>query len=657
MSILWIDFETRSRCDLKAKGVYNYVMDLSTEVLCMSYAFDDEEVQTYFALDPFESFPKAVKEHKGQIRAHNAQFERLVFQYVLGLDFKLEQFYCTATEARANCAPGNLEDAGRFAGSSMRKDHRGKQLIKLLCMPGKDGTFDESNALLAELIEYCEQDVRAMRSISKTMRQLTAEELADYHVNERINDRGILIDVPLAKSAVQYAAVELQEIQDLVKEITEGEVTSVRSTKMKEWVMKRVGDEALKLMEVFKDGEKKYSIDKDIRGNLLDLADEDPDEVPPYVADVIQCADDIWASSTAKFTRLAELADEEDFRTRGAFIFAGASATGRASSMGIQLHNMARVCAKDPQAVRDVMVTGGDLVPRFGNRVTDVLKGMIRPTLIPAKGNVFVVADWSAIEGRIGPWNANSKEGEDKLDQYRKGLDPYKVNAAILYNVPYTEVTKEQRGTGKVQELALSYSGTAGSFAKFAKVYRLKLSDYEVAQAISTWRTNNPWMLQHGHALESAIWSAMYHKNVEFTGCRTTYMFDGVHLWYSLPSGRILVYPFTKIENNSVTYARSSFKPKADAKEWPRGRLWMADYLNNTTQGTANCILRNSLRRLDELNYATVAHIHDEIVVEVAEKDADETVSVMTAIMTEPPPWAADLPLEVDINIMHRYSK
>lgn len=317
--ILWLDFETKSCCDLKKHGVYNYAQDSTTDVLCMSYAFDDEDVQTWL---PSQPFPERVRNHTGQIRAHNAAFERLIFWYVLQIDFKLEQFYCTAAQARANCAPGSLEDVGRFSGSSMKKDHRGAQLIRMMCVP----PFKMSDDLMAEMIKYCEQDVRAMRAISKSMRDLSPQELADYHVNERINDRGVLVDVPLCTAAIEYAAAELEEIQNIVKDVTNGVITSVRSPKMRQWVMERVTPEQLKLMEL-EDG--KYSIDKTVRANLLACEDLAPD-----VAEVIQCADDLWASSVAKFSRLKDLADMEDARVRGAFVFSGGSATGRASSWG-----------------------------------------------------------------------------------------------------------------------------------------------------------------------------------------------------------------------------------------------------------------------------------------------------------------------------------
>lgn len=645
MSTLWVDFETRSKCDLKKHGVYNYAQDGTTEVLCMSYAFDDEDVVTW---TPDQPFPEHVRRHTGEIRAHNAAFERLIFWYVLQIDFKLEQFYCTAAQARANCAPGSLEDVGRFAGASMKKDHRGAQLIRLLSMPRADGTFNESLDLMSEMVSYCETDVRAMRAVSLGLRQLSKNELEDYHVNERINDRGVLVDVHLATAAIAYAGRELEEIQHIVREVTEGAIVSVRSPKMREWVKERVGQEALKLMEV-EDG--KYSIDKTVRANLLAM--DDPEQVPPDVAEVIQCADDLWASSVAKFSRLKDLADAEDCRVRGAFVFAGGSATGRASSYGAQVHNFTRKCAAEPDAVRQAMVRGHNVVPKFGKRVTDVLKGMLRPALIAAKGNLLVVADWSAIEGRVHPWLVNTHEGEAKLNVFRSKLDPYKVNAAATFHCRYEDVTGEQRQVGKVQELALGFLGGAGAFDVFGRAYGVRMTENEIKRAVNGWRLANPWAMDHGQKLESAYTRAMRNKGYEISAGRVTYLFDGVHLWYALPSGRVLCYPFARLEEEGITYAKAAWKPAADAKEWPRARLWRGLACENITQATANDILRHSLARLDNV----VLHVHDEIVVECPEADAGKVVERMNEVMCTPPEWAKGLPLDIEVKVMQRYGK
>ena len=631
MTALWIDFETKSNCDLRAKGVYNYVQDASTEVLCMSYAFDDEDVVTW---TPGQPFPERVRNYTGLIYSHNAAFERLIFWYVLQINFKLEQFYCTATQARANCAPGSLEDVGRFAGASMKKDHRGAQLIRLMCVP----PFKHTPDLMAEMISYCEQDVRAMRAISKGLRPLSDEELADYHVNEQINDRGVLVDVPLCKAAIKYAAAELVEIEAIVQEVSEGAIVSVRSPKMRQWVWDRVGEEARTLMQ--KDD--KISIDKTVRANLLNC-----DGVPEDVKEIIQCADDLWASSVAKFSRLAALADDEDERVRGAFVFAGGAATGRASSYGAQVHNFTRKCAGDPSAVRHAMVRGHAIVPRFGERVTDVLKGMLRPALIPAHGRSFVVADWSSIEARVNPWL--SGRGQDKLDIFAKGQDVYKVNAAATFNVQIEDVTDDQRQIGKVQELACGFAGGVGAFAAMGRVYKVNLPEPIARRMVDGWRRANTWAVPFWSELEEQYTRAMRNKGREFTAGRITYLFDGQHLWYALPSGRVLCYPFAKLEQDGISYAKSAWKPAQDAKEWPRARLWKGLACENVTQAVANDLLRHALRQLD----GVVLHIHDEIVIETATPNPEE----LRRVMCTPPAWANGLPLAADVKVMERYGK
>ena len=624
--MLFVDFESKSACDLKKHGVYNYCQDRSTEVLCMSYAFDDEDVQTW---TPDQPFPERVRNFKGQIRAHNAAFERLIFWFVLGINFELEQFYCTATQARANCLPGSLEDIGRAMSAKMKKDHRGKQLIRQCCVP------PYNTALLPELIHYCEQDVRAMREVSLALRQLSDDELLDYHVNEHINDKGLLVDVPLCHAAIGYATTELEDIQALVKDITG--IASARSPKLKEWVAERIDPELMTVDE-------KLSLNKATRTALLQM------DLPDEVLDVVQCIDDISASSVAKFKRMAELADIEDGRVRGAFVFNGGSATGRSSSYGVQLQNMSRVCAKDPEAVRSAMMAGDDLSP-FGTRVTNVLKGMIRPAIIPAKGNVLVVADWAGIEARCNPWLSNHVASEAKLDIFRSGGDVYVENAKSTFNVK--EVTKDQRFLGKIQELALGFSGGAGAFASMARIYGLNMPEHQIKRMINGWRVANPWCIPYGQELERAYMSAMRHKGHEFSAGRVTYLFDGNHLWYILPSGRILCYPFARLEDGAVTYLKAAFKPASDAEEWPRARLWQGIAQENCAQATANDLLRYSLRQLDNV----IAHIHDEIVVECKADDAEEVTKRMTSIMCSPPVWAEGLPLDVEIAAMYRYGK
>jgi DNA polymerase len=647
MQIAWIDFETRSECDIK-RGAYNYALHHSTGVLCMTYAIDDGEVQLWLPGQPMPDFTGM------QIRAHNAAFERLIFTYVLDQTYPLTSYYCTATQARANCLPGALEDAGRAISSRMRKDHRGKELVRKCCCP----PFKHTEQDMQDLYDYCLQDVRAMRDISKSLRELSDEELHDYHVSERINDRGLLIDVDLCQAAMRYSAEETEEIQAIVKEVTEGEITSVRSPRMREWVLARVGEEAKKMMVVYKDGEKKYSIDKSVRANLLAFAEENPDEVPEDVAEVVACADDLWASSTAKFGKLASMADDEDKRLRGAFVFAGGAATGRFSSYGAQLHNFTRKCAKSPEDVRRAMVRGHRIVPEYGKRTTDVLRGMLRPALIPKTGYVFVVLDWAGIEARVNPWLSDSDLGRAKLDLFIRGDDVYKVNAAATFHVRKEDVTSEQRQIGKVQELSLGYLGGVGAFASMGRNYGVFIGEDEARKMVQGWRKANPWAMLYGSSIENAYRAAMRNPGKAIQVARTTYLYHGKHLWYSLPSGRVLCYPFARFEaDGEVSYLKSAFKPAADAKEWPRARLWRGLAIENLTQAASADLLRNTLRIADSEGIRIVAHVHDEVVAEAPADAAEAVLARLKAVMVACPAWAQGLPLAVEGKLMERYGK
>jgi len=640
--MIWLDFETRSECDLTTAGVYNYARHPTTQILCMAFAFNNDSVNVTTNVSEMR---KIISEaHDQQICAHNAAFERLIITHVLGIPMVIDRFYCTSAQARANCMPGSLEDVGRFMGASMRKDHKGGALVKKLCTPPFKGTDEDMQGL----INYCAQDVRVMRDFSLRIQPLSEEQLKDYHVNERINDRGVRVDVGLCKAALAYSEIEVVDIQKRVTEVTKGAITSVRSPKMREWVLARLGPEALKLA-VKND---KPSIDKSVRAALLSI--DDPDQVPPDVLEVIQAADDMWASSVAKFKRLEQLACDDN-RVRGAFVFAGGSATGRASSYGAQVHNFARKCADKPDSVRQDMVRRKPIVPIHGKRVTDVLKGMLRPALIPATNKKFVVADWASIEARITPWLSNN--GQAKLTLFETGADVYKVNAAKTFNIEVDQVTKDQRQIGKVQELACGFAGGVGAFAAMGRIYGIDLPENEANKMVKGWRKANDWAAEFWSALEVAYIDAMRNDDKEYEAGRVKYLRQNRHLWYILPSGRMLCYPYAAFNaaKEEVTYAKASFKPSADAKQWPRARLWKGLACENITQATAADILRHALRCLDNEGFDTVLHVHDEIVIET--DNPDKAQKALERIMKTPPAWAEGLPLDIEVSVMGRYGK
>jgi hypothetical protein len=368
-----------------------------------------------------------------------------------------------------------------------------------------------------------------------------------------------------------------------------------------------------------------------------------------------------WASIVAlsEITEIVRLGEKGvwDITVEGDASYCAQGLIHHNSSFGAQVHNLPRKAAKDPVALRQAIVRGHKL----DGRVSDALKSMLRPALIAQPGYVFVTADWSAIEGRVNPWLAQSPAGEAKLDVYRSGRDPYIVNAVATFGGHYNDVAKQvewespealqMRQVGKVQELALAFGGGQGAFAAMARGYGVTVSNPK--QIVAGWRKANPWAPVFWSQLEDAYLSAMRHPGQEFSAGRITYLFDKRHLWYILPSGRVLCYPFAKLADEGLTYAKASWKPKADATEWPRARLWSGLACENVVQATAHDLLREALRVLDDV----VLHVHDEIVLEVPQYDAEAAARRLEDVMQTAPDWAAGLPLVAKAKTLLRFGK
>ena len=228
----------------------------------------------------------------------------------------------------------------------------------------------------------------------------------------------------------------------------------------------------------------------------------------------------------------------------------------------------------------------------------------------------------------------------------------YKFNASKTFGCAIEDVTKDQRQVGKVQELACGFAGGVGAFAAMGRVYGINMPEDEARRMVNAWRIANKWSVPFWNQIELAYTRALSRQGEIFEAGKIKYLFQGQHLWYALPSGRVLCYPYARFEDDeSITYAKASWKPAADAKTWPRARLWRGLACENVTQAVANDLLRYSLRQLKDV----VLHVHDEIVVESDEPEIAR--EAMVRVMTTPPAWAEGLPLAVEANIMGRYGK
>jgi DNA polymerase len=652
--MIHIDLETHSRVDLKACGAYRYAMDPSTGLYVMSYQFHDEEEVYSWVPGTRTPFPVRVIEHikrGGIIKAWNAQFERLMFWYVICPDYDvpepaIEQFQCTAAQARAHALPGKLGDCARAMGRKQQKLTEGTRLINTYCaqnVPWEDIPGEDKHLM----VHYCEQDVRTEAGIEEPLRDLTDHEWAEYHLNERICDAGVPLDVDMIREAADYADVLRQDADGHIAVLTDGAVKTARQRKTRDaWVLPQLNDELIKHLHVYKKGEKKITFDQDHRDALAN----DPD-CPEPVLRYLELVDEAGGASLRKYKAMANR--EIDGQLYGALMFNGAGQTGRFSSTGIQVHNLKRASLEDPEAmIRDLM-DGYELPDPSAT-----LGQLVRSTIYRPEGLSW--ADWSNIEGRVAPWLANTPDGEVKLDVFRSGGDPYINNAARTFGVARDDVDKEQRQAGKVQELALQFLGGVGALKLMARGYGLHLTQAMAERMRDAWRAENPWAMTFGHALERAAIKAVMEPGEWQEVGRVAYAFDGhCWLWCRLPCGRLLAYFQPNLEWGKTPWGEEVLQvtctwgaAKAKVGEpWPRRHMYGGRWLENITQATAASLLRYSIEQCDKEGVPVILHVHDEIISEGGYQEDLERIMQMA------PAWAEGLPIAVEGDSGQRYGK
>ena len=478
------------------------------------------------------------------------------------------------------------------------------------------------------------------------------------------------IDLPLCQAAQAYAAEEEADLVARIEELTGGAINKARGENLKAWVVERLTPEQRKLLVKYRNGEEMLSLDKYNRSRLLAL-----DDMDPVVREVVECSDFAQKSSVGKFKAMQLLADPDDQRVRGALLANGASASGRYSSRGAQVHNFPRDGMKAPEEVRADLIDNimpEDMVDYFGHPIMTILSRMLRAALVPEPGKVYIAADWSAIEGRIAPWLCDNVYGEAKVQLYRDDQPIYELAASTIYRVPVADVTPPQRQVGKVAELSLQYGGGENAFLGMARGYGVVVSQNEAKRIKETWRQANPWAQHIWNDIERAAQLAVRQPGQRFKAGRLSYfaveniLCGGTTLFCELPDERLLTYPDCRIEHvdtpwgesrPALTCLRAAFTPKAGEKEWPRSSLWGGLLFENAVQGTAASVLRAALRTLDS-EWPVVLHVHDEIVLEVTDKlGAARAPKSLADVMNRTPDWAPGLPLKAEVKILERFGK
>lgn len=679
---LLIDFETQARVPIQNPL---YTSDEDTHALCMSWGFLGGKGNLWWPGDPLDN---AILDHianGGLIGASNAKFDREIWNNICTEDHgfpyvQLEQWFCTQAQARIAGLPSALDKTAKALGLKVRKSHNGSTLIKKCCIP----PFSQDPQDYADLGAYCLQDFVVMDKAARSIPLMTPEALAEYHATERINERGIRIDRELALAATEYAEEERGEINKKIAEVTFGDITKCTQYKrVATWLRECLEDDGLdkvvKLMARYKTDKetgvttKKYSADKNVRANILAGHHESEFHLPGDILELLQLMDEAGGSAVSKFGKMVQNADPDDDRVRGVIRYAGAASTLRFSSMGLQVHNFRRdaFSYEEVMHLRELMLKHKPLTDLDGNivPVMDTLGKLLRGAILPADGKVFVVGDWNAVESRMTAWIAGD---EDKLDMFRRGDCPYEYAAEGIYGRKITKANDpKERDVGKVVDLACGFLGGVGALKSMAAQYRVYIDPDKEDNIVKGYRAKHPKIVACADSLLAAAQRAVLQPDVEQKSGKIRYLFnsDDGALYCTLPDGLTkLRYPECRFEMKPVpwdetesrpqlTALKAAFTPRADVKEWSRHGLWRGIFLENVVQASCSILLRECAAECEEEKLPVVFHVHDEIILEVDEADADKGLEMLQDIMEYTPDWLDGLPLVAKPEIMLRYGK
>ena len=634
--MLSIDLETFSDIDLSSCGVYRYV-EGDFHILLFAYAFDDEDVRVV-DMACGEELPQEVRDaifDKTVIKAAwNAQFERTCLSRYFGTQLSPDSWQCSMVWAASLSLPLKLKTAAEVLKTGEQKDDAGERLIKYFSVPCKPTKTNGGRTRnlpehapedWALFKSYCMQDVRTERDIRHKLEAfpLQNSEWNFYHMDQRINDRGVLIDKTLVEQAITCDMMLSEEMTAKAYELT-GLENPNSVSQLKGWLTER-------------------GIDVDSLGkkNVTALIkDLDKHSIDSEALEMMRLRLQMAKSSVKKY----QAADRYiclDGRAHGLFQFSGANRTQRWAGRGIQLQNLPQNHISTLDEARELVKLGCfDMVESIYGNTPDILSQLIRTMLIPKEGCEFIVADFSAIEARVLAWLAGEQW---RMDAFKRGDDIYCASASQMFGVPVVKhgINGELRQKGKVAELACGYGGAAGALISMGAL-DMGLSEDELPGLIDDWRTANPHIVQFWWDVEKAAVDTVKDHRERSVG-RIGFQFYANTLWVVLPSGRKLAYIKPRLQPNRFGRMAMTFESLNAANKWSRGETYSGKLVENCTQSTARDLLAEAMWRMEQAGLDIVGHVHDEVILEVPK--GTTTVEDVCSIMNLNPAWADGLVL------------
>lgn len=659
---LTIDFESRSACDIKKHGAWVYSEHPTTEVLCMAFkAGGFPNSLTYYS-GVMSAFRKEV--HKliagaTTIEAHNAQFEYAIWTNVCVKKYgwpplPLEKLRCSAAKAAMHSLPRSLEQACLALDLPVQKDMEGYRIMMKMCKPRKPHKgepeqnpndpygyyWNEDPKDYERLYEYCMKDVEAEEALSNALVDLPEKEQKIWLLDQIINARGIYADLPSAKAMIEMVKEHETKLLKELKQETFGAVKTAKQVEQLRIHLRGLGVDLPDLSAAT------------VKGALQRK------DLPNGARRILEIRRSLGRSSSAKYKAIIDRASGDN-RVRGALLYHGAG-TGRWAGSGIQPQNFpSRIKVSDgPESMLGTIVAGGLELHNalYDDDPMSTAGAVTRSILMAAEGKELVVADYSAIEGRGLAWLAGE---ETELENYRKDLDPYILNAAMILHKDYNTITKEERQSpGKVSVLACGYGGSVGAVRKFGGE---GMSDEQIKeQIVRPWREAHPMTVAFWALLEEACTNAVEQTRRIFKARSIGFRVQNNFLMCRLPSGRVLYYYDPDIRpcetswgeiKDSVTYMTVD----GMTKKWIRTNTYGGKLAENVTQAICRDLMAEAMLRVESAGYPVVMTVHDELVAEVPKGFG--SVEEFVKIMCEVPSWAQGFPIKAEGWRGKRYRK
>lgn len=661
MKMMSVDIETYSDRDIGDTGAYAYAESPVFSILLIGYMFDNEEESTVIDLGGIKSveeatdyielmypeFLEALRDPGVVKTAYNANFERTCLAHYWG-EMDPDQWLCTMVLASTLGLPRSLEEAGKALGlaEDQQKLAAGKALIQYFCKPCKPTKSNggrtrnlpsDAPEKWALFKKYNGQDVVAERSILNRLLKYRPTEFEQklWSWDQRMNDRGVLLDIPFVKGILEYDRKNRERLLAEAQELT-GLSNPNSLPQLKRWL----NDNGLPMQSVTKE-----TLEAALALQYL----------PGNVRRMLIIRKNLGKTSTAKYQAMVAAACD-DCRLRGILQFYGANRTGRWAGRIVQVHNLPQNKIPDIDYARELAGEGRyeDMEILFGD-LPFVFSQLIRTAFIAPEGMTFVVSDFSAIEARVIAWLAGE---EWRLNVFRRGEDIYCASASQMFHLPVEKhgINGHLRQKGKVAELALGYQGGFGAIKRMDTAG--SIPDDEIPIIIQNWREASPRICKLWYTMEAAVKTCIKERRPIKIQHGIVFGYEEGILFIKLPSGRRIAYWDAKLQvmgdgKEHITYAGVD----QDTKRWGRQETYGGKLVENVVQAVARDCLAVNIMRVQAKGYNIVMHIHDEMVVEVPEDDAANAFQQISDCMGTAVPWAPELPLRGDGYITRHYKK